>query len=582
MRMYLDPKTCRIRFAPCAFFGTGRGIRAFILLGLTTLLVQGCSPLMGSRSKYMDGQPVTTSPDSWLSDRLHGAHPLSYDAFRVKDSLNPVISGGPSGASCGPACQKLRQEFRYVVYVGAQVYAYASQRDSETHPDFAALATQLHASITTQTDLRHYQGILQQWAAAFHNGHVNSLLPSAMTPDSAWVSSTPIRLELLAPGTDHEAIIATATGATANVAVGDELVQVGALAAMKALEQLLPTISASTDASRRARAARRLLDTWVDPSPPANLPLSLTFRHAGNLVKITVARTPESSPLSGNASLNGAATPDFQSALVTAAAGSPTYGYLRVDSFADPAARASLTQWLDWLGPTQGWILDLRHNSGGAPVGDAILERLLSSAAPMGQSSARVNDFVLAAHPQVFPADLTPAESAAGFTRWQPWVVQPSSQSTATGKLVAVLLGPDCQGACDTLVAALKQQGLAHLLGETSGGTTGAPLAFDLPASGGQFRYPVVRNEGADGATLEGSGTVPDERIEGTVDEHQQGRDLVLEQAFEWLSPGTSALASQVIAQTGPSWSQSLTIAPTRLENERLRRSFGADEWPAP
>jgi hypothetical protein len=171
---------------------------------------------------------------------------------------------------CDAECKQLRQEFRYLVYVGKQVYAYWDEKKAETGTDFDALAAELEQSITSSTTYTDYYLILRRWAAAFHDGHVGALSKES-DPDLE-IYTASVRLEMLSPGTDHEKVVVTQSGGS-TFKRGDEVLEVNGVPIAQAVTEAEKITSASTRRHRRAIATRELLDALGAERGARNLTL---------------------------------------------------------------------------------------------------------------------------------------------------------------------------------------------------------------------------------------------------------------------------------------------------------------------
>ena len=478
--------------------------------------------------------------------------------------------------SCGTICQNRRQEFRYVVYVGKQIYCYWDRKRADTGTDFDALANQIESSITDDSTTTDYYLAARKWASAFHDGHVNMLMKTDTSDIEIY--SAPIRMELLAPGTNHEKLVISEATAGFGANVGDEVTMIGDKTAKEAVDASELMTSGSTARMRRFFGARRLVDGY---GISQSLPLKLTLNHLGSvrLAEIPRSVTLASHPVPGT----GAGADTTGLATIQAKVLPGNLGYLRADGFGGSQGAFLLGQAMDRLSQTRGLILDMRKNGGGDQSGDSIIGRLITKTVTRYQVSERVSDYLLASRPELFNS----AWNTGGeFTDWHSLEVKPIG--TAYGKPVYVLTSPNCFSACDTFVAALKSNHLATVVGEGSGGGTGSPLVFDLPVSGFQFRYGVVRGKTSTDDWIEGSGTQPDVAVEVTQAERMNGVDQQLLTAASMLltqlnpadpnvQPVVEGIRSWASTQT-PVYRQSLDIAPTIQDEIDLRKIVTMDE----
>jgi C-terminal processing protease CtpA/Prc len=73
------------------------------------------------------------------------------------------------------------------------------------------------------------------------------------------------------------------------------------------------------------------------------------------------------------------------------------------------------------------------------------------------------------------------------------------------------------------------------MIGETSGGSTGRPLMFQLPG-GGSARVCTRRDTFPDGTDWVAKGIDPDIQVRPTVADICAGRDPVLQRAIEFMN----------------------------------------------
>jgi carboxyl-terminal processing protease len=575
-----------------------------------------CAPQSGSKLK---GHPGATDPGAQSSQIS-----MSFAEFERSGLATSTVKDSGSQAPCDATCKQRRMEFRYVVYVGKQIYAYWDEKKGETGTDFDALATELDGSITSATSYTEYYLTLRRWAASFHDGHVNVLVKNADTDLEVYTS--PVRLEAIAPGTDHEKVIVSQVADMGGMLekseipkVGEEIVEIDGLPVAQAIDAIEKTTSGSTRRMRRNSAVRRLIDATgaVDGSKP----LELRLGNAGKTRKISLFRTAELMPRAPENAPAPAETTGYENFRAQILPGG--LGYLRIDAFLGSQSSFLLEQAMARLQKTSGLLIDVRRNGGGDPSGNSVLARLITGPITRYRTSERMSDFMISSRPESFFLPWNPGET---FARWHDLKVSPLMPSDFYGhKPVIALTGARCFSACDTFVSALQTNHLATIVGEPTGGGTGTPLVFELPYSKQSFRYSVVRGLNADGKAIEGAGTTPDTLLEPTVEERANGVDAQLLRALAMLetqvrgraeappSPalggsgqplagsvgaegstakapggmtsgsgaGKAALAA-VASELGPSWAQPMEVSPIRAENRELSRLWDVDEIQPP
>jgi C-terminal processing protease CtpA/Prc len=525
------------------------------------------------------------------------------------DGVSPA---GP--APCDAACGKLRADFRYAVYVGQKIYAYWDEKRAETGTDFEALARTLEQSITSETSYTDFYLLLRRWAAAFHDGHVNSMGKDEET--ELEVYTAPIRLETLAPATDHEKVIIAQLKPSPDLSldiglkVGDEVLAINEVPIQEALDEAEKSSSGSTRRMRRFFGARRLVDVMSRGQGSATLTLTVRSPGKPDTRDETLYRMAELSPKAlehATAEPEASGIKNFKAMVLPGG-----IGYLRIDAFTGSQSSFLLAQAMERLSGTKGLMLDLRKNGGGDQSGNAILARLASAAITRYRTSERMSEFLMSARPTAF---LVPWNQSDAFATWHDLQISPIADPGAryANKPVMAITSANCFSACDTFASALKANRLATIVGEGTGGGTGSPLVFTLPNTELSFRYSVVRGRSALGEPIEGVGTSPDIVIEPTQEERAKGKDQQLITALALLqkqitdrsapvgpapaprgavpaeaggrlgAAGFSASAmdaalASVVRELGPVWGQELDLSPSRSELRALRRLAPVDE----
>jgi C-terminal processing protease CtpA/Prc len=527
---------------------------------------------------------TTTAPPSRTDGTDSAAKPAAPQPTQ-SSKQTPSAPTAATDPDCTGTCPRLRQEFRYVVYVGKQIYAYQALKEAETKTDYAALAASLERSIVTKTSPTQYFLILQRWGASFHDGHVGAFYKDDTSDFEVY--SAPVRLEVLAPATEREKIVITQRSEEFGLEPGDEVTHINGVPAKAALDAAEKLSSGSTARMRRASAARLLVDAYGRDQGAT--PLKLIAKRDEESGDIELFRKVE---LRASGS-SDATDPEEETGLkyIQAKMMPGGIGYLRINAFAGSQSAALLGNAMKMLSGSRGLLIDVRRNGGGDVSGNAILSRISGGAAiTRYRTSIRVSDYVLAHRPDSFNLGWNPGDA---FSAWKDERVFASADDLYTGKTVAVLTGPDCFSSCDTFVSAIQVNRLGTILGEPTGGGTGQPLAFTLPVSQMQFRYSVVRGQTADDRPIEGVGTLPDVVIERTLQERAQEIDVQLLEATQWVrkqvdeatKPISSKPAAALDEQTKVfvkklprSWKQDMKLSPTRAADRYLKRISPVDE----
>ena len=423
-------------------------------------------------------------------------------------------------------CLLLKQEFKYLVDVGEKIYCYREEKKAQFQIDFNAKAAELEAQITDKTTDTEYFIILMKWASTFRDGHVNPMMRSDLSKLEFY--NPQVRFEMLSPGTDHERLIVSQAGEDIkNLRVGTVVEKIQGVDWRSYLVKTDQMTMGSTEAMRRRQVGNLILRELLSQEGPKPISIEGTFNDQP--VFEVVARQLS---LYDGASDN---SPDSTGLELLKSAILPNnIGYLRIDGFSGSKMPELLTQAMDRLKNTNGLIIDVRKNGGGDQSGNVVLSRLASTDIVRYSHRSIHSDYLLALRPEIeFQFDYLSGQ----FTEVERRRVRAvPSEARYTGP-VAVLTSPNCFSACDTFVSALKQNKMAVVLGEPTGGGTGSPQVFELPVSGHSFRYSVFQGFTAvTNELLEGQGSLPDVVIEPTVQERTERKDRQLEKAVNWFN----------------------------------------------
>lgn len=492
--------------------------------------------------------------------------PISFAEFQALEASERLIAdtaGCTEGKGTIPevSCRKLRQEFRYTIYVGKQIYCYWEEKKAETGTNFDALAAELESQITDQTTYSEYFLLLRRWASAFHDGHVNAMSATDLSQLEVYTSS--VRFEVFAAGTDHEKLAVAA--AVPGLSVGDQVLEVNGIPASQAITNAAEKYSSgSTSAMRRRSAARRLVD--VIGTSLGVEPFSVKVLHAGVETVVNIPRRAELNlPPDPN---NKPADDEDSSKLISATVMPGGLGYLKIDAFIGNMEKL-IEVAMDRLQNTKGLVIDMRANGGGDQSGSRIIARLIESKVTRYKVSPRNSDYLLSQRPYYF---LDGIDGSLPFAPWSNIEVEPAApEKSYRGKPIVILTSPSCFSACDTFVAGMKANGLATILGENTGGGTGTPLVIELPYTGLGFRYSVVRGLTAHDGVIEGRGTQPDILLEVRPEDRFAGKDLQLDAALELVAKSLGTIPPPDESRPIGFQPQPLDQSPTKAEDAQVK-----------
>ncbi|NCU38852.1 hypothetical protein EOL96_07430, partial [Candidatus Saccharibacteria bacterium] len=141
---------------------------------------------------------------------------------------------------------------------------------------------------------------------------------------------------------------------------------------------------------------------------------------------------------------------------------------------------------------------------------------------------------------------LSQAQSVAGIWLYNKVVVIEKRGETQTstlnstgeavllGKPTVVLINGGSASASEVVAGALKDQNVATILGETSFGKGTVQQIYNL-SGGNKIKITIARWLTPNGETIEGEGITPDEEVELTVEEMNDGKDTQLSAALKRL-----------------------------------------------
>jgi carboxyl-terminal processing protease len=172
---------------------------------------------------------------------------------------------------------------------------------------------------------------------------------------------------------------------------------------------------------------------------------------------------------------------------------------------------------------TDAMILDIRNNGGGnSNNGYAILAYLTGK--PFKTSQWKTRDY---------------RPSYRAWQRPAQWYSEPAGEYSPNPtklytKPVIVLTSPRTFSAAEDFAVAFDFMKRGKIIGEATGGSTGQPLNFSLPGKG-SARVCTKRDSYPDGKEFVGVGVQPHIAVQPKLVDFRNGRDTVLEAAFNEL-----------------------------------------------
>lgn len=364
-----------------------------------------------------------------------------------------------------------------------------------------------------------YDSALYSVMARFHDGHLGYRPPQTAAPR---VGYTSFRLGLKTVlGKDQLLVSEVEPGseiAAAGVLAGDEVTSIDGRAVTDVLKG-----EAGTRADARPRAALvSYAKTWTSTlvpkgDPPRVRSIVVARRNGGD---VTVKITPHL-PVAAEKREDASIAHVGDVAVVT------------IRSLESKKSRAvAIDKALAEARGAKGIVIDLRGNRGGIDyVGNRVVAGLAPGKALIARYRVLAAPETLARRPMW--KDLK-AESD-GFSAEQVLTVDGLAHAYA-GK-IAIVIDAGCISTCETVTSALRADVGAVLIGEITGGSSGAPVSVTLPASRGTIQIPTWNLTTVDGKTIEDDGVAPDIELYATPDALADHHDAPLDAAIAKVTP---------------------------------------------
>ncbi|HEY6177668.1 MAG TPA: S41 family peptidase, partial [Kofleriaceae bacterium] len=186
---------------------------------------------------------------------------------------------------------------------------------------------------------------------------------------------------------------------------------------------------------------------------------------------------------------------------------------LRIRSLAGPTralidALAPLVEAI--VASPHGLVIDLRGNDGGFEDNAlAVVARLVARDVNGGSTRVRLSQRAREAH-KLWNA-LAEDPDRRGWSVAQPLTVHGIARAAYPAS-IAVVIDAGCRSSCETLAMLLHEAG-ARLIGDRTGGASGAPVTIVLPSSHATVTIPARAMYDARGAPIEGHGVAPDDQV---------------------------------------------------------------------
>lgn len=354
--------------------------------------------------------------------------------------------------------------------------------------------------VKTTTSTAQYYKVLQQFYAQLKDGHSNVYPPKELS--AAFYTRPPFRTELVEGRVFVTQVFSDSLKNT-GITPGTEILSIdGQPVLTYGKMQIAPYQSSSTPQDLDIRTY-----TYALLSGPAGSPLRLQLRSSkGKTWQQDVART-------GYHDVKNA-IPSIEFKQIG------QIGYLTVNNFEDEKIMKQFDSLFTQIAATKGLIIDIRNNGGGSSgIGYHIIESLTNK--PFKTSYSKI--------PRYIP-------SINGIQ----WQENAARDWDANGKQyydkpVVVLISARTFSAAEDFTVAFDYIKRGKLIGQTTGGSTGQPISFNLPG-GGSARICSKHDAYPDGKEFVGVGIAPDVMVTKTIKDLWSGKDAALEKALQSLN----------------------------------------------
>ncbi len=424
---------------------------------------------------------------------------------------DPDLKRGPL-----PSAEARRDELRVLRDALDRMYAHRIDKEQRAGIDEDALFAELEQRLLAATTWGRYDAAIYEALARFHDSHLTYHPPQTAAPSRGYTSfHLGLATVLVA---DHVLVASVEAGSdveAAGVRPGDEVIEVDG----RAVADLLADEVAHRVWSRAESAKASWNEQWTavlypKGDKPRERKLRVRLRAGGER---DVAIVPREAPNGKREAVT--VTNDGGVAVVTIR--SLNGGKKRAKQIDDALQTAR---------GAQAIVIDLRGDRGGIDlVGYRVVAGLAEGKAKIGTYRVLVAPETIAKRPRW--KDLVAGPD--GFSAPQDMTVDAQPAGKGFHGPVAVIVDAGCVSTCELVAAALRGDVGAAVVGDTTGGSSGAPLPVDLPASKGSVNVPTWNMVAADGKPVESDGVVPDVAVAPTADALAAGEDLPLRSAID-------------------------------------------------
>lgn len=358
---------------------------------------------------------------------------------------------------------------------------------------------QVKATLNT-TD---YYKVLQKFYAQLQDGHTNVYPPKTLNKE--FYSRPPMRTELIGGKVFITAVFSDSLERT-DIKPSLEILKINHEPVIEYADRnIKPYQSSSTPQDLTVREFTYFLLAGSDSAP-----LILQLKNSkGQIWEKTITRTGyrDIKPI-----------PALEYKLIG------NIGYLIINNFESDKIIQQFDSLFTQIAQTKGLIIDIRNNGGGdSYIGDHILSSLTNK--PFKTEASKILKY-----------NSTPG----GGAQWddnEPGEITPVGKQYYSNPVI-LLISAKTFSAAEDFTVAFNYMKRGKMIGQTTGGSTGQPVSFDLPG-GGSARLCGKRDTYPDGKEFVGIGIMPDIEIPRSVSDVLNGNDSVLEAAIKEIKKNT-------------------------------------------
>jgi C-terminal processing protease CtpA/Prc len=398
-------------------------------------------------------------------------------------------------------------------------YAHLDVKRAQWGVDLDALFARYGPRIRAADTWTRYESAMVGFVSELHDAHVAWRRKRAATEAKRRVVRLGLDTRLVAGELIVSDVWKGSSAEAAGLARGDRIVAIDG----DPVEGRMAMLAAVRSASRAEAAAYDFAEQWPASRIPADAPpreRQITRERDGAVTTLRV--TPETT-----------GRPGGRPPAIELVRRGPI-AVLRVHDL-----QGSTRKLIDTIAPLStaifasphGLVVDLRGNDGGfEDNARALAAQLVAGDVTAGTTRVRLSQRAREAHRAW--KDLVEDPDRRGWSVAQPLSVH-GAATAAYPANIAVVIDAGCRSSCETLALLLHEAG-GRLIGERTGGASGAPVTIMLPSSKATVTIPARAMYDRHGAPIEGHGVAPDDQVVGDRAAVAAGRDSALEAAIAW------------------------------------------------